>query len=222
EHCRIYPVLTFNGGNYDIPLMRGFGLFQALKEASGKPVNIMKKGSTYREVKTSKLRLTDVLMYSPLRCNLRNFLATFGDTGDSKGLFCYQKLKSYKDLDTEIEKIKYEDFKDDFADGNQLSEPYKRYAQLIRKGQTESSALKNMGLAKRPSRGRDEFWKLKEEWRRSGFRTLKDVLRAYSVRDTAPLVRACYTFQASFAELKLGHVFNGFISLPQLSLYYIL
>ncbi len=217
EHCRVLPIITFNGGSYDIHLMRRYGLFQALKKPS-----VIKRDSKYLEVRTDKLRFSDILLYSPMKCNLRTFLSTFGAAGDEKGFFCYQRLTCFDDLKLEIDRIQYDAFNDSLIRSNQLAVPYNRYVQLMRTGQSEAVALKQLGLKQRPSKGRDVFWKLKEEWSRRGFKNLKDVLRAYSLQDVAPLLAACEGFQAAFAHLGLGLIFNSFISLPQISFYYIL
>ncbi|MCP4058629.1 MAG: hypothetical protein GY738_15190, partial [Pseudoalteromonas sp.] len=176
----------------------------------------------YLEVRTEKLRFTDILLYSPLKCNLRTFLSTFGAVGDEKGFFCYQRLTCYNDLKLKIGHIRYDAFNDSLIWGNQLAEPYKCYVQLMCDVQSEAVALKQLGLKQRPSKGRDVFWKLKEEWCRRGFKNLKDVLRAYALQDVSPLLSACEGFQAAFAHLGLGLIFNSFISLPQISFYFIL
>ncbi|MCP4602407.1 MAG: hypothetical protein GY847_18140, partial [Proteobacteria bacterium] len=217
EHCRVLPVMTFNGCSYDIHLMRRYGIFQALKDPF-----VIKRDSKYLEVRTDKLRFSDILLYSPLKCNLRTFLSTFGAAGDEKGFFCYQRLTCYDDLKLDIERIRYDAFNDSLIQGNQLAEPYKRYIQLMRTGQSETVALKQLGLKQRPSKGRDVFWKLKQDWSRRGFKNLKDVLRAYALQDVSPLLSACEGFQAAFAHLGLGLIFNSFISLPQISFYFIL
>ncbi len=158
-----------------------------------------------------------------MKCNLATFVATFGLGGDGKEKFCYQRLRSIEDLRVPLEEICLRDFDDHLKGYNQLREPYLQFARVMRKEKiSETAALKKLGMKERPLRGTEVFRRLKQEWRDRGYTTLKDVLRNYAIHDVLPFFRACCAFRDAFASLGLGTMFNSFVSLAQMSFYYIL
>ncbi|MCP4066102.1 MAG: hypothetical protein GY740_23035, partial [Gammaproteobacteria bacterium] len=190
-------------------------------------LSILKKVNKYMLLSTSALRFVDILNFSPLKCSLRKFYDTFlvpsdGDGGSTnlqgKGVFPYSYVRSANQLSDSVDRIKYKHFNDVLQGKNALNLPYSDYCRLIKQGHNEKSALKLLGgLNERPLSGESVMARLRVEWCRRGFVTVKDLMEDYSLKDVSPLFTSVVQFLGAFRTLKLGDMLHQYVSLAQAS-----
>ncbi|MCP4063501.1 MAG: hypothetical protein GY740_09605 [Gammaproteobacteria bacterium] len=210
--------------------MRRYGFLDILKSQDAfNELSILKRNSKYMLVSTRCLRFVDVLSYSPLKCSLQKFYDAFlganddqddddQDNEQGKGQFPYCYVRSVAQLDDSVDSIKYRHFNDVLQSGNALDKPHSDYRRLMHLGHDEKTALKMLGgLKRRPLPGREVMARLRLQWRRKGYETVKDLMEAYLVRDIAPLYLSIVRFMAAFETLGLGDMLHSYISLSQAS-----
>ena len=62
KYCDILPIVSFNGQNYDIPLIRRY-LPAALRKQDSLPNFVIKKGRSYMALGTDRLKYCDLVNY---------------------------------------------------------------------------------------------------------------------------------------------------------------
>lgn len=110
KYCRQLTILTFNGGRYDLNLVKKYLYPQLVAdvccakekgENCSWPAPIM-KGMTLMCLTTDKLHFLDILLYVAPGTNLDKFIRTF-NSEEQKGHFLYKLLRRYDDLLTTTE-----------------------------------------------------------------------------------------------------------------------
>ncbi len=215
-------VITYNGSRYDIPLLRRYGLLQLLKEEGGNfYFSILKRSTSYLAITTDKIRLVDILNFTPHKTTLRQFLKCFGiSQEEGKLVFPHGSVRCLRDVDKPISAISYSDFRDFFLNRNSLNESYRLYCRLRRNGLGEDESLKQLGVEKRPLSGPSTYHQLMAYWHAKGHLTIRDILSDYARHDTQPLTTAIIGFMQAFEQLWLGDIVHSFVSLSQASLSY--
>ena len=123
---RKIPVISFNGGKYDIFLMKRH-LFSFLLLSESKPPQVLMRGNKYLCIETERLKFLDAINY--FQGNLESFIETYSQTGEKKYSFPYNYIKSLDTLSEEkIPPI--EAFHDDLKDTPLSIEKYNFVCQL--------------------------------------------------------------------------------------------
>ncbi len=234
QYLRHLLCVGYNFGAYDAQLLRRYGFLDILKEQDEmNQLTILKRGTKYMLIATTRLRFVDLLSYSPMKCSLRKFYDTFlleegkqqqqqqVEAGQGKGIFPYCYVRSAKQLRDSIDRIDYHHFDDVLQGGNSLNRAYSDYCRLRRLGHDEKTTLKMMGnMRKRPLSGRSLMSHLRVQWRRAGLKTVKDLMQSYTENDVTPLYASVIRFLQSFQILQLGDMLHSYVSLAQASYTY--
>ena len=95
EFARRLVLLSYNGGNYDMVLLRECGGFYYLNKLDG-DLRAIRKGTCYMLLQTKHLRFVDLLQFMGSKCSLRDFLRSYqlstkqlDDETLKKMHFCY-------------------------------------------------------------------------------------------------------------------------------------
>ena len=97
RYTDVLPVVGFNSGRYDIPLVRRF-LPLALKRMDSLPTFIIKKGRSYMSLCTKRLQFLDLTNFLGAGTSLKSFYKAYKVT-QGKGLFPYSWFSSLDKLE---------------------------------------------------------------------------------------------------------------------------
>ena len=216
----VLPVLGFNSGAYDIPLMKQW-LFPRLLRVVGGDVSridfVKKSVNRYASVLVRGcdigLSFLDIMQYLPPGFNLDNFVRSFASeetrnrVGD-KSYFPYEYVDTFERL-SERQLPPYEAFYSRLRRTNILDSDYRRH---IARGGLGHDA---------PPTGQEVYSALLDLWTRRGWTTVGDYLRYYNLQDVIPFLEAVIVYSRQLQSRGVDMVRDA-ISLPGLAKHILL
>ena len=189
EHISQLPVLSFNGGRYDVNVLREY-LFPLLAK-EGAVKYVIKKGNSYMCLSTEQLRFLDLVYYIAPGNSLDKFSRAYGAKA-RKGYFPYEWLDEFNKLEV-TEFPAYESFYSSLKDHNMI-EP--KVGESLSKDEEELIG-RTPGSGQSPPITREEsivigrfrYTQLKEMFDARSW-SMRDYLQHYNNLDTISLIEA--------------------------------
>ena len=227
------PVLGFNSGGYDIPLIKPWLFSELVSLTSDDSLEFVKKSSTrYMSLTVYGLPhdvggfvFLDVMQYLAPGFNLDTFIKSFssssdeeGDTTDdnNKSYFPYEYIDSYDKL-TETELPPYDAFYSKLKQENVLDAEYQQY--IVHKlGLTRGTQLTDPEhIAHAPLSGLAKYHQLRQMWKDYNWTCIGDYLEYYNTKDVVPFLRAVIRYTSGLQQTNNVDVVRDAISLPGLA-----
>ena len=169
-YCSQVPVLSFNGGRYDLNLLKG-KLAKKFNLHKDPHAFVIKKTNNYTCISTEDFKFLDVTNYLAPGFSYAAFLKAFG-VQEKKGFFPYDWFDS-------IEKLDYPELP-----------PYDAFY----------SNLKKVNVLDVDGEGQKNYEWLQEVWEVERFTSFKQFLELYNNLDVQPLVQAVQKMQLFYRE----------------------
>ena len=196
RYCDVLPVITFNGGSYDLPLIRRY-LPLALKKQDALPKFVIKRNRTYMVLATDRLKYLDLIAYLAAGTSLAKFYAAY-KVSSPKGWFPYEYFNSLSKLKEIGLPQRTPEMRERVARGEQVKDdPY--YSILKQK------TISNENV--------DVCEKVYEEQNMKNF---GDFVKYYNDLDVIGLVEGIQKMQKVYIDQKLD-MFKDAVSLPKLA-----
>lgn len=190
------PVIGFNSGNFDLPLIKPFLAKKLMDISRGETkILVVKSGQGYKSILTDSLRFLDVINYVAPGYSLKTFLAAYLpelDVKSIKGHFPYEWMTDYSKL---------------------ASREFPAHSEFF-------SSLRGENISLEEYKEALEVWNsLPTLCPRTGeLRCMRHYLEWYNRLDVFHLLQACLNLQTYWLE-KIGqHPFRDAVSLPGLAL----
>ena len=228
----VLPVLGFNSGGYDIPLIKSY-LFDILINDCDVPttdINFIKKQSRYVSMTISSLsspsspysidygglQFLDLMQYLAPGFSLSDFIRSFGDGDDEqqKSYFPYEYMDSYDKLGSVTDLPPYTAFYSRLKDTNVLNAEYSAYC--IKNNMDERDGLYRVSSDKRPQTGYEKYDTMKDLWVKNRWENLGDYLEYYNVQDVIPFLNAICRYAREMRDNNVDLTRDA-ISLPGLA-----
>ena len=220
------PVLGFNSGGYDIPLIKPWLFSELVSLTSDDSIEVIKKSSSrYMSVTVYGLPhgaggfvFLDIMQYLAPGFNLDTFIKSFSSLpSDSKSYFPYEYIDSYDKLQ-ETELPPYESFYSKLKQENVLDAEYQHY--IVHKlglprGTTCLTDPEH--IARAPMNGREKYRQLQQMWIDNNWSCIGDYLEYYNTKDVVPFLRAVIQYAKGLQDVNNVDVVRDAISLPGLA-----
>ena len=170
RYCEQVPVLSFNGGKYDLNLLKS-KLAKHLNLHNDNTAFVIKKPNNYTCISTENFKFLDVTNYLAPGFSYATFLRAF-EVDEKKGFFPYEWFDSIEKLDN-VELPPYDKFYSD---------------------------LKKVNILDIDGEGQQNYEWLQEVWRTEGMTTFRDFLKWYNNLDVQPFVQAVENMQQFYKD----------------------
>ena len=221
------PVLGFNSGGYDIPLIKPWLFSELVSLTSDESVEFVKKSSTrYMSLTVYGLPheaggfvFLDIMQYLAPGFNLDTFIKSFSphhDDANNKSYFPYEYIDSYDKLE-ETELPPYDAFYSKLKQENVLDSEYQHY--IVHKlGLARGTQLTDPDhIARAPLSGPAKYSRLQRLWIDHQWTCIGDYLEYYNTKDVVPFLEAVIRYTKELQHGNNVDVVRDAISLPGLA-----
>ena len=219
------PVLGFNSGGYDIPLIKPWLFSELVSLTSDDSIEVIKKSSSrYMPITVYSLPhgaggfvFLDIMQYLAPGFNLDTFIKSFSSVpSDSKSYFPYEYIDSYDKLQ-ETQLPPYDAFYSKLKQENVLDAEYQNYI-VHRLGLPRGTCLNDPEqIARAPMNGRDKYRQLQQMWIDLEWSCIGDYLEYYNTKDVVPFLHAVIRYTKGLQDGNNVDVVRDAISLPGLA-----
>jgi len=202
-YCSRLVVLSFNGGRYDIQLIKS-KLIKYLGLHKEKRVFVVKRGSCYVSIQSQHFRFLDLVNFLSPGCSYKKFLSTF-NVSQTKSYFPYEYLNKFEKL-KETNLPAYEAFYSSLKKENVLESDMNEWVRNGRKGSM-------------PNTGQENYQMLQNVWNEQNMQTLEDLLIHYNGLDCEPMCEAVTKMVQMYSVNNNIDLFKQAVSSPSVSRY---
>ena len=202
RYTDVLPVVGYNSGRYDIPLVRRF-LPLALKKFDSLPTFVIKKGGSYMSICTKRLQFLDLTNFLGAGTSLKAFYKAYKVT-QGKGLFPYSWFSSLDKLDASDLPPRDPMFREALDTGNEEAinrlKRFDPFYDILR-----LSTISN-----------EEYDECQSEYRRLGMAKFGDYVKLYNNLDVVGMIEGIEKMGQIYQDEGLSMLKDA-VSLPRLS-----
>ena len=218
------PVLGFNSGGYDIPLIKPWLFSELVSLTSDNSIEVIKKSSSrYMSITVYGLPqgaggfvFLDIMQYLAPGFNLDTFIKSFSSSSDTKSYFPYKYIDSYDKL-WETQLPPYDAFYSKLKQENVLDAEYQQY--IVQKlGLPRGTCINDPEqIARAPMTGQEKYRQLQQLWIDLEWSCIGDYLEYYNTKDVVPFLLAVIRYAKGLQTVNNVDVVRDAISLPGLA-----